>query len=76
MDLSESLIRVEDLHFLGLGQNVNQKDGVNSKSASHDLLLLTKCNQECVPYSATWLILKVLVLPKIDVAPHPAIEPG
>ena len=35
---------VKDLHFLGLGQNVNQKDGVNSKSASHDLLLLTKCN--------------------------------
>ena len=38
------LKEVEDLHFLGLGQDVSLKDGVNSNTAAHDLLLLTKCN--------------------------------
>ena len=40
----KELKEVEDLHFLGLGQDVNQKNVVNSSTAAHDLLLLTKCN--------------------------------
>ena len=35
---------VKDLHFLGLGQNGSKTEGVDSNTAAHDLLLLTKCN--------------------------------
>ena len=36
---------IEDIYFLGLGQNVDRKDEVvDSNTAAHDLLLLIKCN--------------------------------
>ena len=39
------LNEVEDLHFLGLGQDIDRKDDVvDTNTAAHDLLLLTKCN--------------------------------